>query len=235
MNIFVVGKPGAGKSLAAQQLSDLFTDQTFAVEYFSDRQLIEDLVRIDTAAKPEVDGWLVGDHSRAQYKPDGSLVMHALDGHLWNSAHVSMMGRAGEPHGANQIRIMEYAIGPTVPFEGRVPLFQDAASFVGLMRRHRATGSSVVLDIESNFAYRLDRNNQRPDKMDENTFKMYFPDKGEFGFLHRFALGSRYRRILNNSTDARYFSEQIQASFDQWLLPSLREDTTPDTIWAYRR
>jgi hypothetical protein len=209
--IFIIGKPGSGKSIMVWYLAGLLEADGYHVSFLSDRIGLEqgtlkDVVRV----KAGPDGVKVGKHSKLIADgPPGHRKVHVLDGMILNAVHKDMVKKAAASGERKSIMLGEYAIGPDIKFGSKKePLLQSTHHLVSFIKKYKALKSIFVLDIEASLAQREYRQSSRPDSMAQETFRAYFPDGGEMSKADAKFLRGNYYRFVNRDDDHDgYYSE----------------------------
>jgi len=228
--IMVVGNSGSGKSETAKCFAELTIKEGFTPEFISDRILLEEAVIKDTQEGRLIDFGeeqvLEGNHSILidGRGPWGEKKVHVRDGTLLNKIHWEMIEQACQPCEPEVVRIFEYATGPVINFgEGLEPLEQDGKSLARELNNRRvAEHPLVICGVDSEYPYRLARNEQRSDGLDKETFKLYFPDGGELGREGASLLprGVVYCWIPNNNNEGSdRLREEIETAWRASILP----------------
>ncbi len=185
--IIGIGKPGCGKTGFTQVAQEMLKGMGFVVTRLDDRVLLENQVVEDN----EHNGvWIdregyqdatIGLHSILLdgNKPEGHKKVEVLDGKFLNAAHDEM---AAEIYSGDGVYVAEWAIGNNFyPDEGEA-LEQDGPSLIERLNYFYQEGVKViVVEIESSFEYRAERNRKRKDGLADETFAMLFQDGGELG------------------------------------------------------
>ncbi len=199
--IVVTGKYGAGKSTVrnffAQQLRQDFPWLEVISE--SDRAYIDEMVVKDVGGR--VAG-LEGEHSKLiAVHASGDLEWAIRDGSLHNIAHEQLFRTIADDHRPQRVRVVEIAIGPDISFgSGKLPLLQSGRYLLGLISSQFALQNDVlVVEVESTYDIRFNRNSRRPDPVPEDIFVTCATDEGEiWGLEHHLP---HYICIRNMSDD----------------------------------
>lgn len=216
--IFVIGKPGSGKSVMIWYLHSLLEEDGFKVIHLSDRISLEEGVLRDTKnANPDKTGIKVGLHSKLIADgPPGHRKVHVLDGVILNLIHENYVRRISRSR-SRAIYLVEYAVGPVVDFgPGREKLYQDGTFLLENLTKYNLLPYAFILDISAKLDIRQERESRRADAMAPETFKSYFPDGGEITDRQAGKLKRNYYRFVNHTEDydgyyseARYIYESL--------------------------
>lgn len=224
--IFIIGKPGSGKSIMVWYLAGLLEADGYHVSFSSDRIGLEEETLKDVAkAKAGKDGVKVGTHSKLIADgPPGHRKVHVLDGKILNAVHNDMVKKAATSRQRKTVILGEYAIGPDIKFGSKKePLLQSTHHLVGFMKKHKAVRSIFILDIEASLAQREYRQLSRPDSMAEETFRAYFPDGGEMSKKDAKLLGGNYYRFVNRDDDHDGYYSEARYMYETYIRPKLQK------------
>ncbi|OGG01911.1 hypothetical protein A2Z33_01585 [Candidatus Gottesmanbacteria bacterium RBG_16_52_11] len=223
--IFVIGKPGSGKSIMVWYLTALLLERGFAVSYLSDRLGLEEGILKDTArARRRPDGSKVGPHGKLIADgPPGHRKVHVLDGTILNAVHRSHVESVLKSRRTGTVLLVEYAIGPEIRFgSGKEPLRQEAAYLVELLKGHRLLKRVFILEVDSPLPIRAFREMKRPDAMAPETFRAYFPDGGEITPPAAKQLGKLYYKFTNLEEDHDGYYSEVRYIFENKILPKMK-------------
>lgn len=222
--IFVIGKPGSGKSIMVWYLTGLLLENGQKVLHLSDRLGLEDGVLRDIkTSKPDGSGIRTGKHSKLIADgPPGHRKVHVLDGTILNKVHQSHVWHVKNHSAKDTVHLVEYAIGPEISFSNdREPLHQSADHLVNMITKQRILNRVFILDVESPLPIRAFREMARPDAMAPETFRSYFPDGGEMTSEAKKLLGPRYHRFRNLEEDHDGYYAEARHVFESQILPAL--------------
>lgn len=222
--IFVIGKPGSGKSNLIWYLSSLLDEDGVSPKYISDRLGLEEATLKEVRyAKPDKDGIKVGTHSKLIADgPPGHRKVHVLDGYLLNNFHIETIKRLSTHSHSTKITLIEYAIGPNIDFgNGKEPLLQDAKHLVTWIKKYHILKTSIVIDVDAPFSVRERREARRPDAMAAETFRAYFPDGGEITKTDAKKLGRHYYRFKNYEEDYDGYFNEARYIYESRIRPKI--------------
>ncbi len=223
-SIFVIGKPGSGKSIMVWYITGLLLEYGYNVSHKSDRLGLETGVLKDTEKSNfRQDGSKIGKHSKLIADgPPGHRKVHVLDGLILNRVHKSYILHITRHKEPNTINLIEYAIGPQIDFgDGKEPLTQTAESLVKNIIKYRIMDRIFIIDVESPFIIRAYREMMRVDAMAPETFRSYFPDGGEMTQNLSKKLRNHYHHFKNLEEDHDGFYSEAKYVFETRILPNL--------------
>jgi hypothetical protein len=227
-SVFVIGKPGSGKTEMVRFQTSLLTADGFVVDTLSDRLWLEEAVLLDTkdgSVEPET-GIRIGPHSKLlKDGAAGHRKIHVLDGILLNRVHDAMVEYINERRQPGTIVIAEYAIGPDISFgPEKEPLLQSCTQMIERFKRYLVKDHVLVIDVEAPVVARTVRESLRPDAMDPETFRIYFPDGGEMTDDGVSLLGPHYLRIENGHSDFERFHREATETYQRFVFPNIRSE-----------
>lgn len=223
-SIFVIGKPGSGKSIMVWYITSLLLEYGYNVFHKSDRLGLEEDVLKDTAhTNFQQDGSKIGKHSKLIADgPPGHRKVHVLDGLILNRVHESYVLHIANHKVPGTINLIEYAIGPEIDFGGgKEPLTQTADNLAKNIIKYRIMDRIFIIDVESPFIIRAYREMVRPDAMAPETFRAYFPDGGEMTDSMVKKLGKHYHHFKNLEEDHDGYYSEAKYVFEYKILPNL--------------
>lgn len=198
--IIFCGNAASGKSSLIVLAGKKLTHANIGFQTTGDRQLLIEAVLQDTKdAIADKNGHKKGQHSILLDGTLGNEQVHVTDGVLLNQVHQKMAEMAvGHNHG---VLLMEWAIGQNALFREKEPLRQDAGAFVGFLFQAKGDNQILVLELQTPFEKRLERNKKRPDPLADETFQAYFADTPtifEAGLVARLPENIDYYLLGNN-------------------------------------
>lgn len=223
-SIFIIGKPGSGKSIFIWYLSSLLGEDRVSIKYVSDRLGLEAKVLEDVKkVRVNSDGIKIGKHSKLiKDGPPGHRKVHVLDGFFLNQFHKETIKYLSNQPLQKKVLLVEYAIGPNIDFgSGKEPLLQDSHYFVELVKECKIINRVFVVDIEAPLAIREQREVRRPDAMAMETFQAYFPDGGEMKKQDSKILGKHYHRFKNHDEDHEGYFSEARYIYETLIRPKL--------------
>lgn len=229
-SVMIVGKPGACKTTSTGSILLEANRNGFKPAYDSDRLRLEDRVVKDTKG-----GWtdekhnIHGPHSFLidGNKPPGRKVFQVTDGTMLNQEHDEMT-RLALTHRNREGMIFEVALGNDKHFLDAPddPLLQSGESFLRRLSGFKVGHDRrlVILEINADKEYRLQRNGIRIDGMAEETIEAFFGDGCELE-PHRSILpaGVIYHFIDNNPQGVENLMGHLEDFHVQLLRPVLKE------------
>lgn len=221
--IFIIGKPGCGKSIMVWYLSSLLLEDGIQAHYVSDRIELENGILADTkGVKKQPDGSRIGKHGKLIADgPPGHRKVHVLDGSILNNVHESMI-RSIKDKNPQLISIMEYAIGPDIDFgSGKEMLQQSTKHLVKWLQKYILISRVFIIDVESPLAVREHRQYARPDAMARETFRAYFPDGGEMTKSDKTKLEHHYYQFRNLEEDNDAYFSEARYLYETRIAPEL--------------
>lgn len=216
LSIMITGKAGSGKTTACQLVSELLGESGYIPEVFSDRLLLEDAVVDDTGGKTEGRHSIMLDGS----KPRGQKKFRAKTGVLINRILDGMVSRAVT--NTEGVMVFECALGGDFELPEE-PLLLSGEQMLRRFQEHgdKVVSQVMVVEIETEFSKRRERNLIRDDGMEDQTFIDYFPDGGELGreLASQLPGGISFIRIENNHSDLELFLGEVRNVVGESVLP----------------
>lgn len=225
--IYIIGKPGSGKSIFIWYLNSLLDEDGIGVKHISDRLGLEQKVLHDVKnVRVNSLGIKVGKHSKLiKDGPPGHRKVHVLDGLFLNQFHEQTIKKLSRQKEQKKVTIVEYATGPIIDFApGKPKLLQDSHHFVGFLRKHRLINRVFIVDIDVPLSVREQREARRPDAMDTETFRSYFPDGGEISKNDVRLLNSHYYRFHNHEEDQDGYYNEARYIYLSKIKPHLKNN-----------
>ena len=221
--ILIIGNAGSGKSVIVWYLGSLLDEDGIDIQYVSDRLGLEEGVMKDTKhTRADKDGVRIGTHSKfIADGPPGFKKVHVLDGCLLNRVHEHMLNGLTKK-GRNRFALLEYAIGPDIPFgKKKETLLQSGKHVVRMLKTFHLLDSVYVIDVEAPYAVREKRELRRRDAMAPETFRSYFPDGGQITKRDKKILGVHYVRFNNIDEDNEGCYSEIKYRYEKYIRPKI--------------
>ncbi len=226
--IFLLGPSAAGKSLAAQKITESLP---FPVEFVTSKTILGQLVLDHTRdVIPNAQGEIVTPHvtlRNPEWATPENFQAAFPDGHLLNLTHeglIAFMAKKWKEQGMQSVLMTELANGEEKDYgPGTVPARQTAKQFIDWLAEHGVLDQSVALHITAPFEVRAKRNRERGGYIPDDQFAFLY-GIDDFSPADAARFDGRYWRIDNGNLLDRELTSEVTAFVDTMLLPGFNKE-----------
>lgn len=223
--LFVVGNVASGKTTLWEHYQKLLNSSGIPYSLLTDRWAFEDAVLDDTGVRIPHDGNVPVEGALSKYwggEERGKIKFEITDGDLGNRAHENMVRTvAANPQ---RFYLVEYAIGPQIPFPDGAPFDQTGDGMLGLLEQYSCAHTVCVVEAQANLAVRIARNHERNivtnDGVPEHLMEKFWFDGGRIPEEHRKVFAG-YHEIDNNRLDRASFIKAGELYFHEHIRPHI--------------
>lgn len=232
--IFLLGPSAAGKSRAADIITDTLAQNSVNVEFVTSKRILGALVLDHTRGLiPNTDGVIVTERLTLHnplWADEDTFQAEFHDGWALNLTHSGLITATADAwrQRGNEVVIMtELANGTEKGYgDGREPARQTAGQFIDWMENHGVLDYAIALHVTAPFEQRAEQNRKRPGYIPDSQFAFLY-DIDDLTPYEARRFGDRYHRIDNGGIAPKQFDAEVGAFVATMLLPRLRIEGNP--------